>query len=223
MKIFKLAIIFCFALSLSAGAQEYNLKDKLPIDKNIRIGKLPNGLTYYIRKNSLPKDRVELRLVINAGSILEDEDQRGLAHFTEHMAFNGTKHFEKNELVSYLQSVGIKFGTDLNAYTSFDETVYRLLVPTDKSAVVDKAFLVLEAWAHNITFDPKEIENERGVITEEWRIGRGANQRLQDKYFPVVFSQSQYAQRLPIGKKEIIQSFKPEAILRFTKNGIVLI
>ncbi len=218
MKIFKLAFILCITLSVSAVAQEYNLGDKLPVDKNVRIGKLANGLTYYIRKNSLPKDRVELRLVVNAGSILEDEDQRGLAHFTEHMAFNGTKHFEKNELISYLQSVGIKFGTDLNAYTSFDETVYRLLVPTDKNEVVDKAFLVLEDWAHNITFDPKEIESERGVITEEWRIGRGANQRLQDKYFPVVFNESQYAQRLPIGKKEVIQGFKPESILRFYKD-----
>jgi zinc protease len=218
MKIFKLILIFCFGIFLSGIAQEYNLSDQLPVDKNIRIGKLPNGLTYYIRKNSLPKDRVELRLAINAGSILEDEDQRGLAHFTEHMAFNGTKHFEKNELISYLQSVGIKFGSHLNAYTSFDETVYRLLVPTDKKEVVDKAFLVLEDWAHNITFDPKEIESERGVITEEWRIGRGANQRLQDKYFPVVFNQSQYAQRLPIGKIEVIQGFKPESILRFYKE-----
>ncbi len=218
MKIFKLIFILCFGLSISAIAQEYNLNDQLPVDKNLRIGKLPNGLTYYIRKNSLPKDRVELRLAVNAGSILEDEDQRGLAHFTEHMAFNGTKHFEKNELISYLQSVGIKFGTHLNAYTTFDETVYRLLVPTDNNEVVDKAFLVLEDWAHNITFDPKEIESERGVITEEWRIGRGANQRLQDKYFPVVFHESQYAERLPIGKKEVIQGFKPESILRFYKE-----
>jgi len=209
MKLIKSIFVLCFGLSLSAVAQEYNLADKLPVDKDIRIGTLPNGLTYYIRKNALPKDRVELRLVVNAGSILEDEDQRGLAHFTEHMAFNGTKHFEKNELISYLQSVGIKFGTHLNAYTSFDETVYRLLVPTDKSEVVDKALLVLEDWAHNITFDPKEIESERGVITEEWRIGRGANQRLQDKYFPVVFNNSQYAKRLPIGKEEVIRGFKP--------------
>ena len=216
MKIYKLVFTLSFfCLTFSTIAQEYNLNDPLPVDKNVRIGKLPNGLTYYIRKNSQPKDRVELRLAINAGSVLEADDQRGLAHFTEHMAFNGTKHFEKNELVSYLQSVGIKFGTHLNAYTSFDETVYRLLVPTDKSEVVDKALLVLEDWAHNITFDPKEIESERGVITEEWRIGRGANQRMQDKYFPVVFHDSHYAERLPIGKKEIIQGFKPEAILRF--------
>jgi zinc protease len=215
MKSIKFIFLFCFVIFLSGVAQNYNLNDKLSVDKSIRVGKLANGLTYYIRKNALPKDRVELRLAINAGSILEDDDQRGLAHFTEHMAFNGTKHFDKNELISYLQSVGIKFGKDLNAYTSFNETVYRLLVPTDKDEVVDKAFLVLEDWAHNITFDDKEIEKERGVITEEWRIGRGANQRLQDKYFPVIFHQSQYAQRMPIGKKEIIESFKPETIRRF--------
>ncbi|MEI8271140.1 MAG: insulinase family protein [Paludibacter sp.] len=215
MKLIKFIIIFCFGISITGIAQDYNLSDKLSIDKSIRVGKLPNGLTYYLRKNNLPKDRVEMRLAINAGSILEDEDQRGLAHFTEHMCFNGTKHFDKNELISYLQSVGIKFGKDLNAYTSFNETVYRLLVPTEKDEVVDKAFLVLEDWAHNVSFDPKEIENERGVITEEWRIGRGANQRLQDKYYPVIFHNSQYAQRLPIGKKEIIDTFKPETIRRY--------
>ena len=218
MRLIKLILIFCFGVFISGVAQDYNLSDQLSIDKNIRIGKLSNGLTYYIRKNSVPTDRVELRLAINAGSILEDEDQRGLAHFTEHMAFNGTKHFNKNELISYLQSVGIKFGKDLNAYTSFNETVYRLLVPTEKDEVVDKAILVLEDWAHNITFDPKEIESERGVITEEWRIGRGAGQRLQDIYFPVVYHQSQYAQRLPIGKKEIIDTFTPETIRRYYKD-----
>jgi zinc protease len=218
MKSIKFIIVFSFGILFSGVAQQYNLNDKLGADKSIKVGVLPNGLTYYIRKNNLPKDRVEMRLAINAGSILEDDDQRGLAHFVEHMAFNGTKHFDKNELISYLQSVGIKFGKDLNAYTSFNETVYRLLVPTDKDTVVDKAFLVLEDWAHNITFDDKEIEKERGVITEEWRIGRGANQRLQDKYYPVIFHNSQYAQRLPIGKKEVIDNFKPETLRRFYKD-----
>jgi zinc protease len=215
MKLLRLFIVILCTVSLTAVAQDYNLNDKLPVDKNVRIGKLPNGLTYYLRKNSVPKDRVELRLAVNAGSVLEDEDQRGLAHFTEHMSFNGTKHFAKNDLIGYLQSVGVKFGSHLNAYTSFDETVYRLLVPTNNDAVVDKAFLILEDWAHNVTFDPQQIEGERGVITEEWRIGRGANQRMQDKFFPVVFHQSQYAQRLPIGKIEVIQNFRPESILRF--------
>lgn len=215
MNIFKTLLLCGIGLAVSAQAQEYKLTDPIPVDNNVRIGKLPNGITYFIRKNSLPENRVEMRLAVNAGSILEDEDQQGLAHFNEHMSFNGTKHFEKNELISYLQSVGVKFGENLNAYTSFDETVYRILVPTDKADVVDKAFLILEDWAHNVTFDPKEIEAERGVISQEWRIGRGASQRLQDKYFPVLFHDSRYAQRLPIGKIDVIQNFKRDAITRF--------
>jgi zinc protease len=214
-KLFNLLVILVLCATFPLLAQEYNLNDPLPVDNNLRVGHLPNGLTYYLRKNALPKDRVELRLAINAGSILEDEDQQGLAHFTEHMCFNGTKHFVKNELISYLQSVGVKFGSHLNAYTSFDETVYQLFVPTNKDDVVDKAFLVLEDWAHNVTFDPKEIEGERGVITEEWRLGQGADQRLRDKFFPVLFYNSQYAQRLPIGKIDIIKNFKPAQITRF--------
>lgn len=218
MKLFRNLFILLFCFTISAFAQEYKLTDPLPVDKNVRIGKLPNGLTYYLRKNSVPKDRVELRLAVNAGSLLEDDDQQGLAHFTEHMSFNGTKHFAKNDLISYLQSVGVKFGSHLNAYTSFDETVYRLLIPTTNNEIVDKALLILEDWAHNVTFDPQQIEGERGVITEEWRIGRGANQRLQDKFFPIVFYQSQYAKRLPIGKYDIIRNFKPETIIRFYKD-----
>jgi len=218
MKLLKPLLFLCLGLTLSANAQVYNLSDQLPIDKDIRIGKLANGLTYYIRKNSLPEKRVEMRLAINAGSILEDADQQGLAHFTEHMAFNGSKHFKNNELVSYLESVGIKFGVNLNAYTSFDETVYRILVPTDKSEVVDKSLLVLEDWAHNLSFDPAEIEKERGIILEEWRIGRGASQRLRDQYYPVMFHNSQYGQRLPIGKEDVIRNFKPERLTSFYKE-----
>ncbi|MDP4277297.1 MAG: pitrilysin family protein, partial [Bacteroidota bacterium] len=218
MKFLKPLLIFCFGLSLTVNAQVYKLTDPLPVDQNVRIGKLPNGLTYYIRKNSLPEKRVELRLAVNAGSILEDDDQQGLAHFTEHMSFNGSKHFEKNELISYLQSVGVKFGSNLNAYTNFDETVYKLMIPTENAEVVDKAFYVLEDWAHNLTFDPKEIEKERGVILEEWRIGRGATQRFRDAYYPVLFNNSQYGKRLPIGKKEVIEHFKPERLVSFYKE-----
>ena len=218
MKFLKPLLFFCFGLSLTVNAQAYKLTDPLPVDQNVRIGKLPNGLTYYIRKNSLPEKRVELRLAVNAGSILEDDDQQGLAHFTEHMSFNGSKHFEKNELISYLQSVGVKFGSNLNAYTNFDETVYKLMIPTENAEVVDKAFYVLEDWAHNLTFDPKEIEKERGVILEEWRIGRGASQRFRDAYYPVLFNNSQYGKRLPIGKKEVIEHFKPERLVSFYKE-----
>ena len=134
----------------------------LPVDPDVIIGKLPNGLTYYIRKNVEPKNRAELYLVNKAGSVLETDDQQGLAHFTEHMAFNGTRDFPKNELVNYLQKAGVKFGADLNAYTSFDETVYQLPLPTDSVKVFEKGFDILADWAGQVTFDPKEIDAERG-------------------------------------------------------------
>ena len=130
----------------------------MPVDPKVKIGRLSNGLTYYIRHNSLPEKRVEMRLVVNTGSVLEDEDQSGLAHFMEHMNFNGTKRFPKNELVSYLQSIGVEYGADLNAYTGFDETVYILPVPTDKPGLIEKGLQILEDWAHNATLDPVEIE-----------------------------------------------------------------
>jgi zinc protease len=190
----------------------------LPMDPGVRVGKLPNGLTYYIRKNSRPEKRVDLRLVVNAGSTLEDPGQEGLAHFTEHMAFNGTKNFPKNELVSYLQTAGVRFGGDLNAFTSFDETVYILPIPSDKPELVDKGLLVLQDWAFGMTMDNAEIDKERGVIIEEWRIGQGAGQRMRDKYFPLLFKGSRYAERLPIGKKEVIEGFKYDVIKQFYKD-----
>lgn len=221
MRNLKLGVI-CMLLTLASAfifAQEKpisgNLDSKLPVDPNVRVGKLDNGLTYYIRKNSKPEDKVELRLVVNAGSMLEDENQQGLAHFLEHMAFNGTKNFEKNELVDYLQSVGVKFGADLNAYTSFDETVYILPIPSDDPDILDKGFMVLEDWAHNIELTDEEIDKERGVVIEEWRLGRGANQRMRDKWFPVMFKDSRYAERLPIGKKDILESFDHETLRNF--------
>src|ERR1043165_2807465 len=150
----------------------------LPIEPAVTLKKLPNGLTYFIRANKKPENRAQFHLVVNAGSILESEKTQGLAHFLEHMAFNGTKNFEKNEIINFLERTGMQFGADLNAYTSFDETAYRLEVPMDKPDVVQKAMQVLEDWAHNITFDAKEIDKERGVVTEEWRSGRGAGRRL---------------------------------------------
>ena len=167
---------------------------------------LPNGLRYYIRTNKQPKDRAELRLVVNAGSILEDEDQQGLAHFVEHMAFNGTKNFPGDGVVKFLQSLGMRFGADLNASTSFDETIYMLTAPTDKPDVLDKAFLILEDWAHNVSFNTAEVDKERGVIMEEWRLRRGAGARIQDKELPIILKGSRYADRIPIGKTEILQN-----------------
>ncbi|MDH5602361.1 MAG: insulinase family protein, partial [Cyclobacteriaceae bacterium] len=197
---------------------EGNLESKLPIDPAIKKGVLKNGLTYYIRKNEKPEDKVELRLVVNVGSMVEDDNQLGLAHFMEHMAFNGTKNFKKNDLVHYLQTVGVKFGADLNAYTSFDETVYILPIPSDDSEILEKGFQVLEDWAHNVELSEEEIDKERGVVIEEWRLGQGAGQRMRDQFFPVLFKDSRYAERLPIGKKEILESFDYETLRKFYRE-----
>jgi zinc protease len=188
---------------------------QMPVDPQITVGTFANGLRYYIRANKQPAHRAELRLVVKAGSILEDEDQQGLAHFVEHMAFNGTAHFPKHDLIEFIESLGMRFGADLNAYTSFDETVYILQVPTDKPETMDRALLILEDWAHNVTFAPDEIEKERGVVMEEWRLGRGEGSRTRDKLFPIMFKGSRYAERLPIGKPEIIQGGKPERLKKF--------
>ena len=190
----------------------------IPVDPAITIGRFSNGLRYYIRRNAKPEGRAELRLAVNAGSVLEDEDQRGLAHFVEHMAFNGTKNFPKLDIVNFVQSIGMRFGSHLNAYTSFDETVYQLQVPTDRAEVMDRAMLVLSDWAQNVTFDPVEIDKERGVIMEEWRLGRGAEGRLRDKQFPVLLAGSRYADRLPIGTPEVLQNFRHDRLIQFYKD-----
>ena len=215
IKILSLAFLFWNLFISEAFTQTSDFSQKIPVDSSIRIGKLPNGFTYYIKKNRKPENRVELRLAVNVGSILEDTDQVGLAHFTEHMAFNGTKHFAKNEMVSYLQTVGVRFGADINAYTGFDATVYMLQIPADREEIIKKGFLVLEDWAHALTFDSIELEKERGVVIEEWRIGRGAEQRMRDKYLPVIFHNSRYAVRLPIGTKENLEKFHRNTIVRF--------
>ncbi len=194
---------------------QINMEQVMPVDPKVRIGRLSNGLTYYIRHNGLPEKRAELRLVVNAGSVLEDEDQRGLAHFMEHMNFNGTKRFPKNELVSYLQSIGVQFGADLNAYTGFDETIYVLPVPTDKPGLVEKGLEILEDWAHNALLDSLEIEKERGVVIEEWRLSRGADERMMQQTLPVQYRGSKYADRLPIGTLESLEHFSHAALKRY--------
>ena len=203
---------------LPASWAQIDVSQIMPVDPHVKIGRLSNGLTYYIRKNSLPEKRVELHLVVNAGSVLEDDDQLGLAHFMEHMNFNGTRHFPKNELVSYLQSIGVEFGADLNAYTSFDETIYILPVPTDKPGLVDKGLQILEDWAHDALLDPAEIEKERGVVIEEWRLSRGADERMMKQTLPVQYQGSKYAERLPIGNKEVLENFSPAALKRFYQD-----
>ena len=222
LKTIRILFYLLLPLLFGAQAQEKNisgqLTDKIPIDPEVKIGTLENGLTYYIRKNSKPENKIEFRLVVNAGSILENGQQLGLAHFVEHMAFNGSKNFEKNELVNYLQSIGVEFGADLNAYTSFDETVYMLPIPTEDPEVVKKGLQVLEDWAHQISFTDEEIDKERGVVLEEWRLGRGAAQRMRDQWFPVMFKDSRYAERLPIGTKEIIETADYETIRQFYRD-----
>ena len=201
-----------------AGApadQSIDPAQKLPADPDVTTGTFPNGLRYYIRKNSLPEKRAELRLAVNVGSLVEEDDQQGLAHFVEHMAFNGTKNFPKSDIVKFMESIGMQFGPSVNAFTSFDETVYMLQIPTDKPDVIDRSLLVLEDWAHNVSFDGAEIDKERGVIMEEWRLRRGAAARMQDQQFPVLLKGSRYAERLPIGKTEILQNFKHDRLKQF--------
>jgi zinc protease len=190
----------------------------LPVDSHVTVGTLENGLRYYVRANREPRQRAEFRLAVRAGSVLEADDQQGLAHFVEHMAFNGTALFERQRLVDYLESIGMRFGPDINAYTSFDETVYLLQVPTDTTAVLHTALQILDEWAHAVTLDSMEVEKERGVVIEEWRLGQGAGSRLRDKQFPVLFKGSRYAERLPIGKKELLETFPPEAARRFYRT-----
>jgi zinc protease len=201
--------------NLATSPQTATLDQIIPVDPQITVGTLPNGLRYYIRANRVPENRAELRLVVNAGSVLEDNDQQGLAHFVEHMAFNGTTHFAKQELVKFLEGIGMQFGPSINAQTGFDETTYMLQVPTDQADVLDKAFLILEDWAHNLSFDPPEIDKERGVVIEEWRLGRGADARMADAQFPVLFKGARYAERLPIGKTDILKNFKHERLKQF--------
>jgi zinc protease len=201
--------------AVTSGPHDAPLTAVVPVDPRITVGTLSNGLRYYVRANKQPQNRAELRLVVNAGSVLEDDDQRGLAHFVEHMCFNGTRHFPKQDVVAFLQSTGMHFGAHINANTSFDQTVYQLEIPTDNPAVIDRSLLVLEDWAHAVSFDPDEIDKERGVILEEWRVGLDAAARMLDVQLPVLLKGSRYAERLPIGKPEILRTFPHERLKKF--------
>jgi zinc protease len=199
-------------------ADKYALDQTIPVDPRITVGKLANGFRYWIRENHEPKNRAELRLVVKAGSVLEDDDQRGLAHVVEHLCFNGTTHFPQQKLVDFMESIGMRFGSDLNAFTSFDSTIFLLQIPTDSVPIMDNAFLILEDWAHNVTFEPKAIDKERGIIVEELRLGQGADERIRDKQIPVLLKGSRYAERLPDGKKEVIESFAYDTLRRFYRT-----
>ena len=213
-----LVLSACVFTGQDQDSGKIDLNASMPTDPRLIEGQLDNGLKYFIKENGKPENRAELRLVINAGSIMEDDDQLGLAHLLEHMAFNGSKDFPKQELVNYLESIGMRFGPDLNAYTSFDETVYMLQVPTDSVNQLNTAFKILENWAHKVTLDGEEIDKERGVVLEEWRLGQGARQRIQDKQLPILFKGSHYGDRLPIGSMDVIQNCSHETIRRFYKD-----
>lgn len=192
-----------------------DLNDKMPVDPKVKIGQLDNGLVYYIRENNKPENRAELQILIKAGSILETDAQAGLAHFLEHMCFNGTKNFPKDSLVSFLEATGMRFGADVNANTGFDRTYYMLTIPMDKPELLNQGFQVLEDWLHNVTLANEEIEKERGVIMEEWRLYKGAQQRIQRKHFPNLLYGSKYAERLPIGDTAVIQNAPREEFVKF--------
>ena len=181
----------------------------VPVDPDVRIGKLDNGLTYYIRHNNWPENRAEFYIAQRVGSIQENDDQRGLAHFLEHMAFNGSKHFKGNELLRWCESIGVKFGTDLNAYTSIDQTVYNISnVPTTRESIVDSCLLILYDWADGLLLEQEEIEKERGVIHEEWRLRTSAQMRMLERDLPKLYPGSKYGYRMPIGLMEIIDNFE---------------
>ncbi|MCQ2285926.1 MAG: insulinase family protein [Bacteroidales bacterium] len=213
MKRFFLLILAVCTLTLCSTAQD--LKSAINNDPNVRIGKLENGLTYYIRANKKPENRIEFRLAVNAGSNQENEDQRGLAHFTEHMAFNGIKGFPHNTMIDQLQKIGVTFGVGINAYTSFDETVFEITMPTDNKKNVDMGLNILYGWSCGLLYDSKEIDAERGVISEEYRMGLGASDRMRKEWWPVLFQGSRYAERMPIGLIEIIQNFPYQTIKDF--------
>lgn len=190
----------------------------LPSDPAVAVGTLPNGLTYYVRENQRPEQRASLFLVVAAGAVDEDDDQLGLAHMAEHMAFNGTEHYPKQALIDYLESIGMAFGPEINAFTSFDQTVYMLQVPTDDETLLDTGLKILENWAHRVQFEDEEIDLERGVIIEEWRGGLGADDRIWNRQLPVLFHGSKYGRRNVIGDMEIVANHEYDTIRRFYRD-----
>lgn len=215
-------------LAITAMAQQNPAQ---PLDPNVRKGTLENGLTYYVRQNKLPENRADFYIAQKVGSMQEEDSQAGLAHFLEHMAFNGTTNFPEKTMLNYLQDNGIKFGANINAYTSFDETVYYMTnVPTANQNLVDSVMLVLYDWSSGIALEEKEIDSERGVIREEWRTRGGAQQRLWETLLPIMYPDSKYAHRMPIGSIDVINNFKPEEIRAYYKKwyrpdlqGIVIV
>ena len=206
LRFFSLVVLAAASTSMAVAQMQM---PPIPVDPDVRIGKLDNGLTYYIRHNEWPEQRAEFYIAQKVGSLQEDDNQRGLAHFLEHMAFNGSKHFKGNELLRWCESIGVKFGTDLNAYTSIDETVYNISnVPTTREGIVDSCLMILWDWADGLLLEKDEIEKERGVIHEEWRLRTSAQMRMLERDLPKLYPGSKYGERMPIGLMEIIDNFE---------------
>ena len=200
---------------VAQATPEPEAEPPLAFDPLVVRGTLSNGLSYYIRHNEEPRDRARIALVVKAGSVHEEEHQRGLAHFVEHMAFNGTERFAKQEIVDYLESIGSRFGSHLNARTGFDDTLYFLEIPTDDPEITETAFRILSDWAYAISFDPDEVELERGVVLEEWRLGQGFNSRFQDSLLRALFGSTIYANRAPIGLPEVVEGATAEVLREY--------
>jgi len=215
----KMIVASCLLISTAfINANSQKVTDVIALDKNVKTGKLANGLTYYIRRNVKPEGKVDLHLAVNAGSVLEREDQQGVAHFLEHMAFNGTKNFPKNELTNYLQKAGVRFGADLNAHTGFDETVYDLPISSKDEKVLNNGYQVIRDWAGNCLLETSEIDKERGIILEEKRMRQGAGMRMMTEYFPKLVNGSMYGKRIPIGKEDIIKTAPRKAFADFYRD-----
>ncbi|MDE6136356.1 MAG: insulinase family protein, partial [Muribaculaceae bacterium] len=213
-KLFKSGLLLVAGVltAFAAKAQMPELP-QLPVDSAVIVGKLDNGLTYYIRHNETPKGQADFYIAQKVGSVLEEENQRGLAHFLEHMCFNGTKNFPGNSLIDWLESVGVKFGYNLNAYTSVDETVYNISnVPTARESVQDSCLLILHDWANDLLLDTEEIDKERGVIHEEWRRSNVGQMRIIEELLPTIYPDNRYGYRLPIGTMEVVDNFDPQAL-----------
>src|SRR5215203_5928866 len=202
----------------AASVAGYALSQQMPVDPEVLVGALPNGLRYYVRPNGRPARQAELRLVVKAGSVLEDDDQRGLAHFVEHMQFEGTRHFPGQGINEFLGSLGLSIGADANASTSFDQTEYTLRVPTDVPGAIDKALTILEDWAGAATFDSAAIERQRAIVLAEWRMHLGAEERTAEKIHRVQLQGSRYADRTPIGSPETIGRASREQLTRFYRD-----
>ncbi|MCR5188298.1 MAG: insulinase family protein [Treponema sp.] len=212
-------LVISFAsLGCASTSSNSNTDSALKWDSKYKLGNLDNGMSYYIRKNSIPANRITLRLVVKAGSCMEEEDQKGIAHLIEHMCFNGTEHFEKSAIVDYFEKIGMNFGSDLNAYTSFEETVYKLEIPADDPEILDTAMMILHDWACAVSFTQEELDKERGVVTEEWRLGQGFQKRVNDKQIGLLLDNSVYENRLPIGDMDVIKNISRDRVLDFYKK-----